>query len=96
MKTYWLIDVEIHVFLTSPLAEDECSALRNGLLYPLGKSPMYPLDRRLGGFQSRSGRQGEVNILDPSGTRTRTPRSSRSQFAMLTALSLPNNIKIQS
>jgi hypothetical protein len=28
-------------------------------LYPRGKSPWYPLDRRLGGPQSRSGRDGE-------------------------------------
>jgi hypothetical protein len=28
-------------------------------LYPQGKSPLYPLDRRLGGPQSRSGRGGE-------------------------------------
>jgi hypothetical protein len=28
-------------------------------LYPQGKSPWYPLDRRLGGLQSRSGRGGE-------------------------------------
>jgi hypothetical protein len=28
-------------------------------LYPWGKSPQCPLDRRLGGSQSRSGRRGE-------------------------------------
>jgi len=28
-------------------------------LYPQGKSPWYPLYRRLGGLQSRSGRGGE-------------------------------------
>jgi hypothetical protein len=27
-------------------------------LYPRGKDPRYPLDRRLGGPQSRSGRRG--------------------------------------
>jgi hypothetical protein len=31
------------------------------LLCPHGKSPWYPLDRRLGGSQSRSGRQREKN-----------------------------------
>jgi hypothetical protein len=30
-------------------------------LYPRGKSPRYPLDRRLGGPQSQSGRLGEEN-----------------------------------
>jgi len=29
------------------------------LLYPQGKSPWYPLDRRLGGPQSLSGHGGE-------------------------------------
>jgi hypothetical protein len=45
-------------------------------LYPRGKSPRYPLDRRLGWPQSQSGRRGEEKILGPSGTRTPTPRSS--------------------
>jgi hypothetical protein len=43
---------------------------------PPGKGPRYPLDRRLGGPQSRSGRFGEQKIIDPTGTRTPTPRSS--------------------
>jgi hypothetical protein len=34
-------------------------------LYPREKSPKYPLDRRLGGLQSWSGRRGEEKILDP-------------------------------
>jgi hypothetical protein len=41
-------------------------------LYPWGKSPG-TLDRRLGGPQSRSGRRGEENILDPTGTRNSDP-----------------------
>jgi hypothetical protein len=45
-------------------------------LYPRGKSPQYPLNRRMGGTQSRSGRDGEVNILNPIATRTPTPWSS--------------------
>jgi hypothetical protein len=32
--------------------------------------PRYPLDRKLGGPQSQSGRRGEEKILDPTGTRT--------------------------
>jgi hypothetical protein len=56
-------------------------------LYPRGKSPHYPLDRRLGGAQSRSGRRGEVNILDPTGIRTATPlTSSPRAFAVPIAL----------
>jgi hypothetical protein len=43
-------------------------------LYPQRKSPWYPLDRRLGGPQSRSGRGGEEkNSQHPSGIE---PRSS--------------------
>jgi hypothetical protein len=34
-------------------------------LYPHGKSPWYPLDRRLGGPQSRSGRGGEEKNSQP-------------------------------
>jgi hypothetical protein len=43
---------------------------------PRGESRRYQLDRRLGGPQSRSGRRGEEKILEPTGTRTPTPRSS--------------------
>jgi hypothetical protein len=41
-----------------------------------GKSSRYPLDRSLGGPHSRSGRCEEEKLLDPTGTRTPTPRSS--------------------
>jgi hypothetical protein len=34
-------------------------------LYPQGKSPWYPLDRRLGGPQSRSGRGDEAKNSQP-------------------------------
>jgi hypothetical protein len=38
-------------------------------LYPQGKSPWYPLDRRVGGPQRRSGRGGEEkNSQLPAGT----------------------------
>jgi hypothetical protein len=46
------------------------------LLYPRGKSPQYPLDRKLRGPQSRSGRHAEIKILALTGTRNRTPWSS--------------------
>jgi hypothetical protein len=48
-------------------------------LYSRGKIPRYPLDRRLCGPQSRSGRRGEGKILEPTGIRTMTPRSSSPQ-----------------
>jgi hypothetical protein len=34
-------------------------------LYPQGKSPWYPLDRKLGGYQSRSGHGGEEKYSQP-------------------------------
>jgi hypothetical protein len=58
MKAYRGVDVQIHIFLTSALAGGEWSASRPGRFTPGGKSPRYPLDRRLGGPQSRS-RRGE-------------------------------------
>jgi hypothetical protein len=41
-----------------------------------GKSPRYPVDRRLGGPQSRSGRRAKEKILDRTGTRTPSFQSS--------------------
>jgi hypothetical protein len=45
-------------------------------LSPRGNSPRYPLDRRLGEPQSRSGLRGGEKILDPTGPRTPTSLSS--------------------
>jgi hypothetical protein len=56
------IYIYIHIFLISALAGGEWSASRLGRFTP-GKSPHYPLDRRLGEPQSRSGRRGEEKIL---------------------------------
>jgi hypothetical protein len=69
MKAYGGVDVHIHVFFTSVLVEREWSASRSCRFTPRGKSPRYPLARKLDGLQSRSGRHGEVKILDPIGTR---------------------------
>jgi hypothetical protein len=41
-------------------------------LYPLGKSPQFPMDRK----QSRSSRREEEKVLDSTGIRTPAPRSS--------------------
>jgi len=38
-------------------------------LYPQGKSPWYPLDRRLGGPQSHSGHSEEKNSQPLPGTK---------------------------
>jgi hypothetical protein len=51
--------------LTSALDGGEWSPLHPGRFTPQGKSPWYPLDRRLGGPQSRSGRRGEEKIPSP-------------------------------
>jgi hypothetical protein len=61
-------------------------------LYPFGKSPLYALDKRLVGPQSRSGRYGEVKILDPTGTRTPTGRSSILQVVTIPTM-LPQPIE---
>jgi hypothetical protein len=45
-------------FLTSELDGDEWSASLPGRALPRGKDPQYPLYRRLGGPQSRSGCRG--------------------------------------
>jgi hypothetical protein len=57
--TYGKVKVQLHVFLTSALYRDEWP------LHPGGKDTRYPLDRRLGGPQSRSGRGGEVKNSHP-------------------------------
>jgi hypothetical protein len=48
------------LFLTSALDGGEWSASRPCRFIPRGKSPRYPLDRRLGGPQGRSRRCGEI------------------------------------
>jgi hypothetical protein len=48
-------------FLISALVGGEWSASRLGHFTPQGKSPRWPLDRRLGALQSRSGRCRESN-----------------------------------
>jgi hypothetical protein len=68
------VDVHIHVFLTSALVGNEWSASRSCRFTPGERAPRYPLGRRLGVSQSRSGRYGEVRILVSTGTRTPIPR----------------------
>jgi hypothetical protein len=67
MKAYGGADVYIHIFFTSVLAGGKWSASRPGRFTPGETAPPYPLDRRLGGPQYRSGRSGEEKIhSDPS------------------------------
>jgi hypothetical protein len=51
--------------LTSAIDGGEWSASPPRQLYSWGMSPRYPLDRRLGGPQSRSERYGEEKNLFP-------------------------------
>jgi hypothetical protein len=55
MKTYEGVDVEIHIFLTSALVWRCMVSFTPRSLYSQGKSPRYPLDRRLGAHQGQSG-----------------------------------------
>jgi hypothetical protein len=64
MKKYGGVDVQIHVFLTSALVEDEWSASRPGRFTP-EKEPPVPLARRLGGPHIRSGWREEVQKFWP-------------------------------
>jgi hypothetical protein len=76
MKAYRGVDVQIHVFLTLALAGDEWSASRLGRFTPLERAPG---TYWIGGWvdhKSRSRRRGEEEIIDTTGTRTPTPRSS--------------------
>jgi hypothetical protein len=59
-----IVEVQIHAILTSALDGDEWSASRLGRFTP-GKSPWFPLDRRLGGPQIRSGRGCEEKDSHP-------------------------------
>jgi hypothetical protein len=47
-----------------------CGSFTTQPLNPRWKEPRYPLYRRLGRLQSRSGRYGKVKILDPIRIRT--------------------------
>jgi hypothetical protein len=70
MKTYGGVEVGLP-FLTSALLDrGEWSASRSCHFTRRGKSPWYPLDRRLSGPQNQSGLCGEETNLDPAGKQT--------------------------
>jgi len=56
------MEVQLHSFLTSAVFREECSASRSGY-FTLGKN-YFPLNRRVGGSQSRYGFfREEINLL---------------------------------
>jgi hypothetical protein len=60
VKAYWGSGgIAPRILMTLALDGGEWSASCPWPLYPLGKSPCYPLNRRTGGTQSPSGRCGE-------------------------------------
>jgi hypothetical protein len=75
MKIYGRVEVYLHAFLNLALDEGEWSASRPFRFTPGERAQRYPLDRRLGGLQSRSGRCGEdekVPFLPLSGFELRS------------------------
>jgi hypothetical protein len=75
MKAYGVVEVKSHLFFL-PFHQMEVRVSFTPLPhYHRGKNPRYPLDRSLGGPQSRSGRHAEEKILDPTVTGTPIPRS---------------------
>jgi hypothetical protein len=69
MKAYEGMGVYSHIFLNLGTIWRWVISFTPRPLYSWGKSLRYPLDIWLGGPQSRSGRRGEDEILDPTGTR---------------------------
>jgi hypothetical protein len=55
----------MHSLTSEALDEGELSASRPGRFTPQGRSPWYPLDRRLGGPQCHSGCGGEDKSSQP-------------------------------
>jgi hypothetical protein len=68
MKTYVGVDVYIHIFLTSALAGGEWSISRPCRFTPGERAPGTHSIGHWVGPQSRSGRDGETKILDPTET----------------------------
>jgi hypothetical protein len=65
MKAYWgSVDVAPHILDLGTRLRWVVSFTHRPL-YPPGKSHRYPLDRRLGGPQSRAGRGGEEKNSQP-------------------------------
>jgi len=66
MKTYWGSGGKPHAFFDLGTRCGWVVSFTPQPLYHLGKSPPYPLDRRLGGPQGRSGHDVEEKNFQPS------------------------------
>jgi hypothetical protein len=82
MNAYREVEVQLHSLLN--LAADGGERSRSSP----GEQPQYPMNRRLGGLQSKSGRFGLKNLLNATGSRT-PDRPVRSLVTILTELSPP-------
>jgi hypothetical protein len=65
MKAYWGVEIYLQAFFDLGTRWRWVASFTPRPLYPQKKSPWYPLDRKLGGFQSRSGRGGEEKNSQP-------------------------------
>jgi hypothetical protein len=59
MKAYWGVEVQLQAFFDLDTRRRWVVSFTPRPLYPQGKCPWYPLDRRLCGPQNRTGRGGE-------------------------------------
>jgi hypothetical protein len=77
MKAYKQTEVYLHSFLTSALYGGKLLTPRPDRFIP-GTEPLYPLNMKLGGSRSRSGRIGEKeNLLPFSNPGPSSPEPSR-------------------
>jgi hypothetical protein len=85
MTAYWGVDVYIHALFDLGTGWRWAVSFTPRPLYPQGKSPWYPSDRRLGGPQSRCGRGGEKKNSHPRRkSNPRTPIVQPVDFMIIT------------
>jgi hypothetical protein len=65
MKAYWGVELYLHAFFDAGTRWRWVVSFIHLPLYTQGKNPCYPLYRRLGGPQSRSGRGDEEKNSRP-------------------------------
>jgi hypothetical protein len=65
MKAYWRVEVQLHLFFDLGTRWKWEVSFTPRSLYPQGKNPWYPLDRRLGGPHIRSESGGEEKNSQP-------------------------------